>query len=70
MCFSQTEKDDTVGESSPHIANIGRLVEVGLTANVFFLITLTIRSNETDFWVCFCCLRDQALTDGGLNNGN
>ncbi|XP_057701296.1 F-actin-capping protein subunit beta-like isoform X1 [Corythoichthys intestinalis] len=23
----QTEKDDTVGESSPHIANIGRLVE-------------------------------------------
>lgn len=27
-CFSQMEKDDTVGESSPHIANIGRLVEV------------------------------------------
>lgn len=24
------EKDDTVGESSPHIANIGRLVEVSL----------------------------------------
>lgn len=22
------EKDETVGESSPHIANIGRLVEV------------------------------------------
>lgn len=26
--FLQTEKDETVGESSPHIANIGRLVEV------------------------------------------
>lgn len=28
--FSQMEKDETVGESSPHIANIGRLVEVSV----------------------------------------
>lgn len=30
--FSQMEKDETVGESSPHIANIGRLVEVSIPA--------------------------------------
>lgn len=28
------EKDETVGESSPHIANIGRLVEVSKTVDL------------------------------------
>ena len=32
------EKDETVGESSPHIANIGRLVEVRGTVPVPWLI--------------------------------
>lgn len=33
VCFlSQMEKDETVGESSSHIANIGRLVEVSTRA--------------------------------------
>lgn len=37
LIFSQMEKDETVGESSPHIANIGRLVEVRITADILLL---------------------------------
>ncbi|KAF3689855.1 F-actin-capping protein subunit beta CapZ beta [Channa argus] len=37
----QMEKDETVGESSPHIANIGRLVEVSIVPSILFLLFLT-----------------------------
>lgn len=55
----QTERDETVGESSPHIANIGRLVEVSWAAKYMFLFILTVRSAEIT-WTrllrvsCFC----------------
>lgn len=42
----QMEKDETVSESSPHIANIGRLVEVSWTVNMFFFFLLFILTEK------------------------
>lgn len=39
------EKDETVGESSPHIANIGRLVEVRIISNTVHVAKYTWSTN-------------------------
>lgn len=79
--FLQTEKDETVGESSPHIANIGRLVEVSWTANRFFIYLELLQkhcSNLNSLLRVFLvllvhrvsCLWKQALPDSGMNPRN
>uniref|UniRef100_A0A672JEQ6 F-actin-capping protein subunit beta n=1 Tax=Salarias fasciatus TaxID=181472 RepID=A0A672JEQ6_SALFA len=66
----QMEKDETVGESSPHIANIGRLVEVSVSprrpehAEVNYFSKGVLRSHQTrnDLPADFCKELSQVLT--------
>lgn len=37
LFITQVEMDAPVGDSSPHIANIGRMVEVSIQANILLI---------------------------------
>uniref|UniRef100_A0A8C1UVF1 F-actin-capping protein subunit beta n=1 Tax=Cyprinus carpio TaxID=7962 RepID=A0A8C1UVF1_CYPCA len=50
----QMEKDETVSESSPHIANIGRLVEVSLSRRRRFSSRVSSHTLKLSLSVCVC----------------
>lgn len=47
FCFLQMEKDETVSDCSPHIANIGRLVEVSGPSGLWFTPATVVGFHST-----------------------